>query len=305
MQLRMIILCLAAAAACRADQSTYSSAGQAAPWLAMPTSAQVAAMGGASVAFAGSVNALSVNPAGLGRLGTQQLTLMHDAYIEDTSFEHVAYGYPLSKADGLGASLDYANFGAVPLYAESAAGLSADGTAWPYGLSADLGYGHSIGRVSLGVNVKFIQESLGQGSVNSTEAADLGVLWRQHKFVGLSAGAVVQNLGGQLDGANLPTTYLGGVGYRMEVTKIQRLALAVDAAVPAAEGSAETLSLGAEYGEDSLWALRAGYRYVGNGGLGGLTAGAGLGYGMLQLDYAYVSEGEFGAANQFSLSASF
>src|SRR5665213_712726 len=280
---------------------------QSATWLDLPNSARTAAMGGASRALADDVNTLAVNPAGLGGLTGQQVSLMHNAYVQDTSLEHIAYGLGLGSSDGFAVALDYMNYGSIATNTLSGGELVATGSSInPYGDAFEAGYGHSFGNFLVGATLELVAENLVGGATNSAVAGNLGVLWRQSVNDGLSAGAAVQNLGSQLDGTNLPTNYQAGLAYRLSLLDgRQGLAFAGDASVPAADAASDSFSLGAEYTGNSLWALRAGYKFVGNNGLGGLSVGGGLSYSIATIDYAFVTEGALGDANQFSLSAKF
>lgn len=287
--------------------STNSAGSQAAPWLELPDSARTAAMGGASVALADDVNTVTVNPAGLGGLTGQQVSLMHDVYVQDTSLEHIAYGLGLGSADGIALSLDYMNYGSIPTSTFSNGELTPTGSSInPYGDAFDLGYGHSFGDILVGATAEVVTENLAGGATNAAAGGNLGLLWRQDPAQGLSVGLAVQNLGSQLYGADLPTNYQAGLAYRLSFPDVhQGLSLAGDASIPSADPSSESLALGGEYSGDSLWAIRAGYKFVGDNGIGGLSVGGGLRYQMLSIDYAFVTEGVLGDANQISLSAQF
>jgi hypothetical protein len=54
-----------------------------------------------------------------------------------------------------------------------------------------------------------------------------------------------------------------------------------------------------------LWALRGGYKIAGNGGAGGFSAGGGVQYSIIAVDYAFVSQGLLGSSNQVSLTLKF
>jgi hypothetical protein len=289
-----------------AGQQNYGVGSQAVTWLNLPDSARASAMGDAGAALGGDVSTLSVNPAGLSSLGGQQVALMHDSYVLDLSLEHFAYGLDLGPNDGIAAGLEYMNYGAVQGYTVNNATLSANGSFNPYGLSGELGYGHAFGAFSAGLGVKMVGESLGVGGVHSALGADAGLQWRQNPGSGLSAGFAVQNFGTQLDQSNLPTNLQGGLAYRLPLRQgTQCLTLAGDASVPTADAASEALSLGLEYAGDGLWALRGGYDFVGNNGIGGLSVGGGLTYGNFGIDYAFVTEGALGYDNRIALTARF
>jgi len=281
-----LLAALATAGGASAEQTTYDTASQAASWLNLPDSARSSSMGGASVALSGDVNTVTVNPAGLSGLMDQQLSLMDNVYVQGLSFEHVAYGVGLDESDGVALSLDYMDYGSVPENALSNGVLVQAGSLRPYGLGTDLGYGRAFGPLSVGATLKLVTENLGVGGANSTLGGDLGLLWNaQH---GLSAGFAVENLGGTLDGANLATQVRCGLAYTVPLQGgLQKLCVAGDAEFPTADSNAEMLCLGAEFSGESLWAVRAGYKYIGEGGVGGLSVGGGLRVGILSLDYVH------------------
>jgi hypothetical protein len=283
-------------------QDTYNIGNQAAPWLTLPTSARVAAMGGAAVALGGDIDTLTVNPASLAELGGQQVSLMHDVYVQDTSLEHAAYGLGLGEAGGAAVAVDYMNYGNIQ-------GYNADGTPAnnlnPWGMAVSAGYGYDFGPVEAGATLKVVSEALTSDS-NSAFGCDLGVKWSQAKDSGLSAGAALRNWGSQLDQSNLPTTVQAGLGYRLPLLEgTEALALALDYSAPTADVDGQSLALGGEFSGNKLWAVRAGYQFVGNDGVSGLSLGAGLKYQIFALDYAFVTEGALGDSNEFSLSVKF
>lgn len=289
-----------------AAQENFGAGSQAAPWLKLPNSARTAALGEAAAALGDDVNSVSVNPAGLTGLGGQQLSLLHNVYVQDSAVEHVAYGMSLGEGSGFAVSLDYLNFGTVDKYKLDASNnLVADGTFNPTGMDLNAAYAKAMGGVSLGLNAKMVSQTL-DGAGSSAFGADLGALWRQSDG-GLSLGLAVQNIGlGQLDGANLPLNIKAGLAYRLSVADGKDgLLFAADTNSPTADFGASAFSLGAEYSGGRLYALRGGYKLAGNGGAGGFSAGAGLTYNIATLDYAFVSQGVLGNSNQVSLTVKF
>jgi hypothetical protein len=285
---------------------SYGAGSQAAPWLKLPNAARAAAMGEAAVAVPGDVNSLSVNPAGLAEMQGSQASLLHHAYVQDSSMEHLAFGMKAGEQAGAALGVDYLNFGSVERYDLDGSGnLVAKGTFNPSSMALNLGYGRAMGSFAAGLNVKMVSQSLDGSSSSSAFGADLGALWRQGKE-GASAGLALQNLGSQLDGASLPLNIKVGAAYALALREAaDRMLFAVDANVPTADSGASSFCLGAEYAGASLWALRAGYKVAGNGGAGGLSAGAGLSYSVASLDYAFLSQGALGSSNQLSLTLKF
>lgn len=281
-----------------AAQENFGAGSQAAPWLKLSNNARTSAMGEAGVALADDVNAASVNPAGLTQLKGQQVAFMHHAYVLDSAIEHVAYGLQALDNLGVAFSFDYLNFGTIEKYSVNGSNqLVADGSFNPNGMHFDAALGYGFGAFSVGANAKYVSQKF-ESTGGSAFAADLGALWRQGDE-GASLGLSVQNLGSQLDGANLPLGVRAGAAYRLGLGNGQA-ALAADANVPSADSGASVFGGGLEYVGAELYALRAGYKAVGNGGAGGFTLGGGLRYSQAQLDYAFNSVGEIGNAHQVS-----
>ena len=295
---KLAVAAVLLAAPAYADQTNSNSGSQAAPWLGLSNNARNAAMGGAGVAVADDVNAASLNPAGLAQLKGQEVSLMHKAYVLDSSIEHLGYGLGLNDHLGVALSLDYMNYGSVDKFSLDATNkLVASGSFNPSSYHVDLGSGYAIGALSAGLNLKVVGQSLDGGSSTSAFAVDLGTMWKTEG--GFSLGLALQDLGSQLDGANLPTAVRLGGAYRLGLGD-NGLTLAADLAAPEADSSASTLGLGLEFNGHDAYALRAGYLAAGNGGASGLTLGAGLGYKILHLDYAFSAVGVLGNSNQIS-----
>jgi hypothetical protein len=285
---------------------SFGAGTQAAPWLKLPNAARAAAMGEAAVAVPGDVNSISVNPAGLSEMQGSQASVLHHAYVQDSSIEHIAFGMKAGAAGGAALGVDYLNFGAVDRYElDSSGNLQAKGSFNPSSMAVNLGYGRALGSFAAGLNLKMVSQSLDGSSSSSAFGADLGASWRQGKE-GVSAGLCLQNLGSPLDGAGLPMNFKLGAAYGLAMREgADHLLLAADANLPSADSAASSFGVGGEYAGASLWALRAGYKVAGNGGAGGLSAGAGLSYSIASLDYAFLSQGALGSSNQLSLTLKF
>lgn len=290
-----------------ADAETFAAGSAAAPWLKLPNSARSAAMGEAVVAVSNDVNSISVNPAGLARMNGMEASLLHHMYVVDTSIEHAAFGMSVGDQGGAAVGIDFLNFGTVEKYKVDSNGqLAADGTLNPSSMAINLGYGKGFGAFAAGLNVKMISQSLDGSSSSSAFGADLGLHWSQSQKDGLAAALAVQNVGSQLDGANLPTNIKAGAAYKLAMAdSTNALLFALDFNSPTADSGASSASLGAEFAGGSLWALRGGYKLAGNGGAGGLSVGGGLSYSIGTLDYAFVNQGVLGNSNEISLSLKF
>jgi tetratricopeptide (TPR) repeat protein len=64
--------------------------------------ARAMGMGNGYVGLAGDATAVYYNPAGIARLGTQQVTFLHTFLFEGTIYDYVAYVYPLGDPGSLG-----------------------------------------------------------------------------------------------------------------------------------------------------------------------------------------------------------
>ncbi len=289
-------------------QSNTGLANVSAPWLQMPDNPRSAAMAGAAVAMAGDVNGIQSNPAGLSGLKGQQASFMHNAWFQGIADEHVAYGAGLpGTGAGLGASFDYVNFGSVDRYVlNSSGGISPAGSFDPSAYHLDLAYAQDFGQLAAGLSVKMLGQNLDTDRSNGF-GADLGGQWRT-SLDGLSFGAALQNLGSQLDGSNLPLNWSLGTAWATPAGPGNRLTLAAEADLPAADLGSSSFGLGGEFWLHDLLAARLGYKFADTGtltGLTGLTAGLGLKAGFAEVDYALVTEGDLGDSSLFSLLVSF
>src|SRR6266481_5453903 len=114
MKRAIFIAMIAVAPAATAE--TFAAGCAAAPWIKLPNSARSAAMGEAVVAVADDVNSLSVNPAGLAGLNSMQASLLHHAYVVDSTIEHAAFGMSVGEKGGAALGIDFLNFGSVDKY---------------------------------------------------------------------------------------------------------------------------------------------------------------------------------------------
>lgn len=307
MRLRSIALLLATgiAATSAQAQQNFAAGSTAAPWLKLPNSARLAALGEAGSALSGDVDLQTLNPASLAGLKGQNLSLMHNAYVQDSAIEHAAYGLNLMENAGLAVSVDYLSFGSVDKYKVVNNALVADGSFTPTGLTGSIGFGQSFGALSAGVNAKYISQNLA-GDAAASFAGDLGLQYgKKESGYHYGLGVALLNLGGQLEGAELPRSWKVGLQSGIEMDAERAINLAIDFNALQAEGNFGSGSAGLEYVGGSLYSLRGGYKFAGNGSVGGFSAGAGLRYSVFNVDYAFVSRDFLGASNQVSLGAKF
>src|ERR1017187_2417019 len=92
-----------------ADQGTTSAV-----FLKLEQGARPISMGGAFVGAADDVNAVMWNPAGLSRLPSFQITLMHTVYFADMFYSYLAAAYPAGEIGTFGLGIVYVNAGDIP-----------------------------------------------------------------------------------------------------------------------------------------------------------------------------------------------
>jgi len=279
-----------------------------ASWLRIPTSAEQAGLSGSSGALADDVDALGVNPAGLAELSGNQAEVLHNIWAQNLNVEHLAFGHGFENF-GFALSADYFNFGQVDFYTLGTGGTpAANGSFNPMGLDLYGGIGFALAPgFDAGIEGKFILENLTSGLSSSTEAADMGLSYH-HAPTGLGAGLTLKNLGGTLDGSNLPLSLDMAGSFTKRFSEDHQVRLGADADLSLNDSTANTESLGAEYWYKGTVAVRAGYRFAGYGnlqGLAGLSAGVGIKLDQVELNYALTTLGDLGSGSQISLGYRF
>ncbi len=292
--------------ACNAGAANLASV--AASWLLIPTSTRQAALAGAFGALAEGTDALGVNPAGLGQLSGDQITILHNSWAQSLGLEHLCYGHGFGESRGAALGGDYLDFGKVDLYNLNSSDMPVpNGSISPTGMNLYGGFGMEAAKNFLvGVDAKVILQNL-QNDNTSTVAGDLGLKYRIPQ-AGLAFGMALLNVGGTLDNANLPMALDVAGAYQTNPGEEHQLALAGDGNINLQVTELSTASVGMEYWYKGFLALRAGYRFAPYGNLTGLTgfsAGAGVKWGQAELAYALTTIGDLGMGNQLSLSFQF
>lgn len=290
--------------ACRSNaQAISNDAGNS--WLKMPVSARDAAMGEVLAAAPEDVDALAINPAGLG-LGAGGLSLSQNFWVQGLSLTHAVYRRTLSDHDGFSLSADYLNFGNIPIYTVTGSVVSANGSESPLGLNLSGGYGLALGEGwQFGLAAHLIYDNIQPNFPGSTLAVDGGVLY-QFQTLPISLAVVVTDLGSNLDGFSLPLQFKTAAAYRLgNERSVHALTLAAQGDWSLINAALSSGGMGAEYWYRNLIAVRAGYRFTESGTVSGLTGfsfGVGVRYLDWQLDYAMATMGDFGTSNQIALS---
>ncbi len=272
----------------------------AAQFLKIGAGARPTAMGDSFVAVSEDVNSVTFNPAGIADVARPEFAAMHTQWIADANYDFGAFCYPTNH----GALA----FAASTLKVEDIQRRGSDETHNGDFKAMDaayaLSYGHNLTPLtSLGVTARYISQSIDAASAG-TWAGDVGVIKRlQEKPVSL--GLAVKNFGQAVEFRNesdpLPLMVDAGVA-----TTFLRQNLLVTADGRWFRDNDPGFGVGLEYrhdiGSKNRFALRTGYNStVTDAGAAGLTLGGGLGFGRLDLDFAWVPFGDFG--NTFRYAA--
>ena len=291
-----VVLCLVSLALARPGRAASGGA-QPFDFLFLDANARAVAMSGAYTAHATDANALLYNPAGLARIGRNELTFMHNEYVAGIHQEYLGYADPA----GWGANINYLGFGAVQrtTTANPDGGL---GSTSLTDVALGAGYARPLSdNVALGGAIKYIREVIDATPVTAG-AVDLGILVSVPGQEKLTLGFAAQNMGPAArfssDVEKLPFNLRAGAAYAFGVAS-HKSVLAFD--VTKELSDAVLVSVGAEtFLMDSL-AVRLGYNTrerLGNG----ITAGVGVPFGPGSIDYAFAPMGQTGQAHRISVT---
>jgi Tfp pilus assembly protein PilF len=258
-------------------------------------------MGEAYSAVADDVFALGWNPAGLNQLREPQLALMHNEWSSSLGLrqEYLAYGQRTGMG-GIAVAVNYFSLGELEKRTTSGA---LDGAVGGYDISGSLGWGFALAKnVDAGLNLEYGMESL-YGTSSSAYGGGLGLNWRALSNVNIAVAAL--HLGAASGGFSTPGQ--ANVGVAADFFK-RSLLFAVEGS-KGLNDEASAGKAGMEWWLFDLLALRGGYRSrfgAPEGDLGsGLTAGLGIKYGILRVDYAYVPYGTLSTTHRLAAMLNF
>lgn len=261
------------------------------------------AMGDAGTALSNDLTSLFYNPAKLAATEKSEVFIMHNEWIQDVSSEVVgvktefwnipfALGFNVSSVNDL-------EFRTRPGEPET----KFDANYFFGSLSTGFNVTEEI---AFGASIKYLYEGLINDEANGV-GFDFGVNYLL-PYKGVTASAVIKNIGSMSalrnEGTNLPTEFRFGTAYNFIMEKSK---LDITAGVEYqkyTDTDDNHFNFGGEVLYNRLIAFRAGYQTGFESR--GFTAGAGLMWGSLKFDYAFLpfSEG-LGNANLFSLQFKF
>ena len=334
----MLVIVLATAGTVHAGRGDKAGT-SAAPELLIPVGARDFAVGGASLATTGGVEAIYWNPAGLSRMNnSSEVMFSHMNYIADIGVEYFAVGTTFEGFGTVGFSLKSISIGDIAVTTED----NPDGTGElfsPTYLTIGLTYSRLLtDRVSVGLTTNLISERIDR--VNASGIAfNVGLQYSSFANVsGLSIGVAVKNIGPamQFDGSGLlrqgttadvsrpsspvkiqaatdelPSTIELGVGYAYRPQ--DNHVLNMTGLFVNNNFSDDEYKFGLEYGFDNTFFLRGGYNIsqetVDASYIYGVTAGAGVHYAFsgtsVTVDYAFRDVDFFQSNHVFSIRLGF
>ena len=275
-----------------------------ASFLKQSPGARAQALGGSFAAVSGDPDSVFWNPAGLARVSLPSFGLSYNALLE-TAASGSGY-WVLKRGDGRTLGLGLLYQGQSPLQGYNSVG-DPTGTFTAYDYCPTITAARRFDGVSAGLGLKLVHSTLaGQGA--TSVALDAGVQGRDVSQLGdgmIDVGAYIQNLGPPMTmGAQsdpLPFQAVAGLLWKAHPD----FHVAVDGHAPADQSA--FVSAGGEYahswGQTAL-ALRAGYNFKTHrnlSGSAGLSAGFGLDFTQLRVDYAWVPYGDLGTTHRISL----
>lgn len=279
-------------------------------------------MGDAFTAIADDVNALHYNPAGLGTLERQELSLMYNKFINGVTQQWAAYALPTKRFGTLALGFNMLRVEPFPAYSDQDVRI---GSVDASDIAATVGYAKEVGslkRVSLGVAGKYIRSELA-GYTATAVAFDAGALVRYGRKgvyeTQWRLGGGIRNIGPSMKfieetfplprSMHLAVARMAPLPHPLEDI---RCGLSVEGVWP--NDDLPYVNAGIEIRLVRELALRAGYRSNQDAGLG---ISAGLGFTSLNkgfmvswfpeisMDYAFVALGALEQVHRLSFSVRF
>lgn len=315
--------------------------------LVIPVGAHGIALAGSGIATETGLDALYWNPAGVASMTNSiSAKFSHMNYIADIGVEYGAVGINFEGFGVIALDVKSLNIGDIPITTND----QPDGTGQnfsPQFLVAGISYAKPLtDRISIGLTFHYISETIAQVSASGV-AVNAGVQYKDlGDITGLSFGLVIKNIGPQMTfggpgllvkasptgststptdaflrspsfysisaaAFDLPSSINIGLGYAPVIDNINSLQLS--GTFENNNFSGDLYNLGAEYGYNKMFFLRAGYAISPKNQdpnyIYGFTAGAGINYDLggiaLKVDYAYRGVKYFDANHVFEVSLGF
>jgi len=308
--------------------ATFSLMGYAEPFAPVGTSTGqflTVGVGGREVAMGEAVTALTEgsgsifwNPAGLVDGNSNDIYAAYNQWPAGIHIGALSYAYINPKLGAISVNAKYVNFGDMEITTvdnPNGTGEMLQMSNYAIGLS----YGRYLtDKVSMGLTAKLVNERYGANGY-TTLAWDVGLMYRanfRNFKIGMSIlnfSNMVQYSGSYIDYSNsdsyltgnelefekwsLPMTFRFGAVIDVYNSGVNKIIAAVDMVHP--NDNVEQYNIGMEYAYNSLVFVRAGYQL--SAYEGGLSAGFGFKWNMINVDYAISALGSLGVTNRLSL----
>jgi hypothetical protein len=272
-------------------------------FLKIGVGARTAAMGEAFVATANDASGLFWNPAGSAFMDKRQAHFTHTEWIQGITNEMASVVLP-TKLGVFGLQSMLNNVGDIErrvIASEEPLGIVS-----AHDFLLGLSFGKQLNEhFAVGLSAKYLYEKIYLESASGL-AIDLGFCY-QDALPGMSLGASLQNLGSMNKLAEekiaLPKTARIGAAYVLPFSMANSTLLLASEFVQIFDDESH-FSIGGEFRPISLLALRTGYQ-TGDRSRG-TTAGFGLNFRRLTIDYAYVPfSADLGNTQRFSFLVNF
>jgi hypothetical protein len=295
-------LCGLAFYAPRARCQVFTSADLTAPLEGQGISARALALGSAYVAVPDDVSSYSFNPGALGTISSIQLGLHQQSWLDGFSEETLMASLPLKGLGVGGLSLSYLDFGT---FAGRDINGDPSGSYGSHRLSATVGWGFPVFKdLFVGLSGRGVQQSISNQSFEAV-AMDTGAVARL--FSGFYAGASYINFGTYVDNFLLAARFQCGASYSFIPIPNHEALVCLDYSREPYNDA--QFHFGLEDCLVEILAIRAGYQWdlYDNevSGFHGLSAGLGLRWERMSLDYAYLPMGDLGTTQRISLQYDF
>ena len=270
-------------------------------FLEMGAGARYLAMGGAATAIADDSTAMYWNPALMAGIEGGAADLMHAVYDDSgVYYDWLSVMCGVSKKSAIGFSVQYFSAGSLENIETNGDVL---GDFNPYDAAVSLGYAVKIKGASIGAAVKYIRSKI--ISETDTYAFDFGIRAPDMLNGRFKLAAAITNAGEGIkygkETEDLPMTLKVGTGFNIS----DNMLIAAD--IGQVKGRDIYAACGGELivnvAPEVLLALRAGYNTIAESeGLSGFSAGIGIGYKNLLIDYAFLPMGDLGDTHRASIT---
>lgn len=282
-------------------------------------------VGGREVAMGEAVTALTKgsgsifwNPAGLVDGNSNDIYAAYNQWPAGIHVGALSYAYVNPKLGTFSVNAKYVNFGNMEITTvenPNGTGEMLQMSNYAIGLS----YGRYLtDKVSMGLTAKLVNERYGANGY-TTVAWDVGLMYRSD-FRNLKIGMSILNFSNKVqfsgsyidysysnsyltgteilfDTWSLPMTFRFGAVIDVYNKGVNKVIAALDMVHP--NDNVEQYNIGVEYAYDSMIFVRAGYRL--SAYEGGLSAGFGFKWNMINIDYALTGMGALGVTSRLSL----